>query len=150
MRDEQRERVYEAEWRLQNMLDTADRISNRMVTLDGIALTLPTEYKFASVPSVQRYCDEVCDRRGWRPVRVRERKGQHKAHYQLGEIAVPMVDRWALREVVILHELAHHATPGGHGPQFVGALANLLDDVMAPEAGLAYRLLCQHNGVKIG
>ena len=57
MRDEQRERVYEAEWRLQNMLDTADRISNRMVTLDGIALTLPTEYKFASVAGVQRYCD---------------------------------------------------------------------------------------------
>ena len=150
MTDSQREQVYQAEDRLCDLFDTADRIGNRMLVLDGINLTLPTEYKFASVAGVQRYCDEVCERRGWRPVRVRERKGQHRAHYQRGEIAVPMVDRWALREIVILHELAHHAVRGGHTPQFVGALANLFDDVMAPEAGLVYRLLCQHNGVKIG
>lgn len=155
-RDAQRERVYQAEFRLRSMYDNIGVTGNPVIELDGIRLTMPPEARFASVESVQAYCDRVLALIGHdQPVSVRERAGTAKAHYEWnwatgGCIAVPVVgSRWALREVVVLHELAHHLSPGAkHGPGFVTVMKQLLGQVMGPEVGLAYQILCTHEEVR--
>lgn len=154
-RDTGRERVYQAEFRLRRMYDVIAETGNPVVELDGIHLTMPPEARFGSVDSVQLYCDRVMDLIGHdQPVRVRERQGTAKAHYEWnwnhgGTIAVPVVgSRWAMREVVVLHELSHHLSPGAkHGPGFVTVMKDLLGRVMGPEVALAYTILCTHEEV---
>ena len=120
-------------------------------------LTLPPEAKFGDVDSVQRYCDRVCVLAGVQPVRVRARAGEKMAHYEPSERVVAVPDgrnRWAMREIVVLHELAHHVTHmhnGGvaaHGPEFVCEFIDLLALVMAPQVALAMRMICDIEGVK--
>ena len=151
MRDSQREKVYQAEFALRDLYDTAVRIDSPTVVLDGIPLTLPPEAKFAGIADIQAYCNRVTTRQCVLPVDVRARKGVTKAHYQDGEIAIP--DQrvgWAMREIVVLHELAHYiAGPDvRHGPRFVSTFIDLLSTIMGPEVGLAYRLLCNHSGAR--
>lgn len=158
MRDSQQGRVYRAEHILQFMLDHATE--NPMVTIEGITLTLPPEAKFSTAEDVQRYIDRVTSMPsviaefGEAKVSVRRRKGTTKAHYQRNTqtIAIPEAGtRWALREVVALHELAHHYsrhTSPAHGPKFVSTLISLLGLVMGPEMGLLARILYAQNAVK--
>jgi putative metallohydrolase (TIGR04338 family) len=60
---------------------------------------------------------------------------------------------WALRELVVLHEIAHHGVhhdhPGGppHGPAFAAALVHLVAAIMAPEVGLALTAAYAEHGV---
>ena len=158
MRDSQRSKVYHSENILRTMLDNSR--DNPMLTIEGITLTLPPEGKFSRVEDVQRYVDRVTNMPSVvaefdksRRVTVRSRKGQRVAHYEPPNsiIAVPENGtRWALREVVILHELAHHysrALPP-HGPEFVSTLITLLGLVMGPEVGLLARILYAQNAVK--
>ncbi|GAB3132033.1 TIGR04338 family metallohydrolase [Tsukamurella serpentis] len=132
--------------------------AGRTVDVFGVRLTLPPEARFASVDSVQAYVDRVL---GPATVRVRARAGACGAHYERVPepvIAVPAGrdGAWALREWVILHELAHHvsarhdlAAPA-HGPAFTGALVELATRVMGPAAGLALRIVYTESGVRIG
>jgi putative metallohydrolase (TIGR04338 family) len=149
--------VYEAEWALRDLYDRAAQSGNPVVELDGISLTLPPEARFASVESLQTYVDKVTGMAG--EVTVRERRGSSCAHYERGGhvIAIPMGrNRWACREIVVLHELAHHysrsehGVGGAHGPHFVNEFVKLLGRVMGVEIGLAYRLLCAHAGAREG
>lgn len=94
------------------------------VTVFGTRWALEPEVVFARVPDVQRYVDRVLTHlatQSWRepsgaaltPVAVRARRGARKAHYDQARhtIAIPPAERggaWALRESVVLHELAHH------------------------------------------
>lgn len=157
MRDTGRERVYQAEFMLRGIYETIGATGNPVVELDGITLTMPPEARFASVESVQAYCDRVLALIGHdQPVAVRERQGTAKAHYEWnfatgGCIAVPVVgSRWALREIVVLHELSHHLAPGAkHGPGFVTVMKDLLGAVMGPEVALAYQILCTHQEVLV-
>jgi putative metallohydrolase (TIGR04338 family) len=85
---------------------------------------LPPEARFASAPSVQRYVDDVLAhstvRARWPAagvLTVRPRRGATAEHYERSDegaaIAVP--DRrstWALRELVVLHEIAHRLCEG--------------------------------------
>ena len=153
-RDSQRERVYQSEFRLRSLYDNAVALGNPVVELDGISLTLPPEGKFGCVESVQRYVDRVV---GAGVVGVRARRSTRQAHYEpfTRTIAVPDGrDRWAMREIVVLHELAHHLTRSehcgvaAHGPQFVSVFGDLMGRVMGAEVQLAYRLLCSHEGAK--
>lgn len=150
MRDNGRQKVYEAEFRLRHIYDTIAETGNPEVELDGIRLTMPPEAKFASVESIQDYRDKVIGMvHQVRPVRVRQRRGNRSAHYSAGVIAIPD-DRcgWALREIVVLHELSHHIAYGaGHGPEFIYTFTDLLSRVMGAETGLAYQILCRHEGV---
>lgn len=158
MKDSQQGKVYRAEHILQFMLDNAR--DNPMVTIEGITLTLPPEAKFSTVEDVRRYVDRVTRMPsvvaafGEASIAVRPRKGTTKAHYQRNTqtIAIPEIgSRWALRELVVLHEIAHHYsrhTLPAHGPQFVGTLITLLELVMGPEAALLARILYAQNGAK--
>lgn len=151
-RDTQRARVYAAEQFVRTMFDRAAQHSSRAIDFFGTALTLPPEAKFGSVAAVQRYVDEVLARVGADPVTVRARRGTTAAHYEMGDavIAVPEHDTaWALRELVVLHELAHHLCADGppHGPAFVATYCELCETVMGPEVGLVLRMVYAKEGV---
>ncbi|CKS55431.1 Uncharacterised protein [Mycobacterium tuberculosis] len=90
------------------------------------------------------------------PVRVRARRAATAAHYEnhggTGTIAVP--DRhtagWAMRELVVLHEVAHHLcqVPPPHGPEFVATVCTLTELVMGPEVGHVFRVVYAQEGVR--
>ncbi|OBI17108.1 hypothetical protein A5712_24705 [Mycobacterium sp. E2327] len=162
-RDSQRAKVYAAEDFVRTLFDRAAEHGLPSVEFFGTQLTLPPEGKFGSVASVQRYVDEVLAlpsvRRRWpgvSPLRVRPRRAATAAHYEnhdgAGTIAVPDRDTadWALRELVVLHEVAHHlcrAEPA-HGPEFVATICELAELVMGPELGHVLRVVYAKEGVR--
>jgi putative metallohydrolase (TIGR04338 family) len=167
-RDTQRAKVYDAEQLVRGVFERADEHGNRTVEIYGSHLTLPIERRFASVDSVQTYTDKVLRlnwvRTQWDraavPVLVRSRAGATAAHYELAHavLAVPLHtggSAWALRELVVLHELAHHlesapASVAPHGPEFCARYLELLDGVIGPEAGLLMRATMVGCGVRLG
>lgn len=152
-KDTQRARVYAAEQFVRTMFDRAAQHSSRAIDFFGTSLTLPPEAKFGSVDSVQRYLDDVVARIGAQSLTVRARRGATAAHYELiggkAVIAVPERDTWALRELVVLHELAHHVSHADppHGPAFVAAYCDLCTAIMGPEVGLVLRMVYAKEGV---
>lgn len=162
-RDWQRSKVYAAEEFVRTLFDRAAEHGSRSVEFFGAQLTLPPEARFASVPAVQRYVDEVLAlpavRRQWpaiAPLKVRARRAATAAHYEnrggTGIIAVPEIDaaKWAMRELVVLHEIAHHlcdATPP-HGSRYVATLCTLAELVMGPELGHVLRVIYAKEGVR--
>jgi putative metallohydrolase (TIGR04338 family) len=165
-RDSQRAKVYAAEQFVRIMFDRAAERGTPSVEFFGTQLTLPPEGRFASLASVQRYVDDVLAlpavRREWpdaSPLRVRPRRAATAAHYEnragAGTIAVP--DRntadWAMRELVILHEVAHHLSQCGssgppHGPDFVATMCTLTELVMGPELGHVLRVVYAKEGAR--
>lgn len=163
-RDTQRSRVYAAERFVRTLFDRAGRSGSRTVDFFGESITLPPEARFASVESVQRYVDdvlalpaiaEISPAPG--PLTVRARRADTAAHYEnsdgAGVIAVP--DRsgatWALRELVVLHEVAHHLSGragAAHGSGFVAVFCALAAAVMGPEAGHVLRVAYAKEGVR--
>ena len=164
LRDFQRSRVYDAEHLVHRIFDRS--VEYPVVEVVGSHLTLPVERKFGSIEAVGSYVEQVLALRWVRstwdrartPVLVRDRAGAGKAHYQrAGSImAVPGYragSGWALRELVILHELAHHLAGGieiAHGGAFVDRLLTLVDGVVGPEAALLLRVTMLDVGVVIG
>lgn len=163
-RDGQRSKVYAAEAFVRTLFDRAAEHGSRSIEFFGTRLTLPPEARFASVSSVQRYVEEVLAlpavRLRWpvvRPVSVRARRAVVAAHYEdrgdSGVIAVPVRHdaTWAMRELVVLHEIAHHlcdAVPA-HGPRFADAFCALAETVMGPELGYVLRTVYAREGVRL-
>ncbi len=160
--------MYDAEGLVRRMFDRADEAGSRTVELYGSQITLPVERRFASVASVQSYADRVLAlnwvRAQWvragEPVTVRARAGASAAHYETegAVLAVPLHtggSAWALRELVILHEIAHHLDEPGaqrapHGPEFCARYLELVDGVIGPEAALVLRTSLLGCGARIG
>lgn len=138
------------------------------VNFHGSHLNVPLQKRFADIASVQRYVDTVLASDSVRqrypnagPVRVRERRGQGKAHYEpsTATVAIPMVNRAFGRESTVLHELAHHlsvseglpATRSGtrwHGVEFRHAMLLLVDAVLGAEAALLLRAGYHASGIR--
>ncbi len=146
MTDHQRSRVYAAEdaWAL--LLDAARRGAVR-ATVAGSQVLLPQEKHFGTLEAAQMYADSHLE--GLPPVTVRRRRGQAKAHWEApGIIALPVPAHgtpWALRESVLLHELAHHSAfhrdgVGDHGPSYASRMLELVEHALGPEAALALRV----------
>jgi len=162
-RDFQRSRVYDAEHLVHRIFDRSAHYP--VVEVAGSRLTLPVERRFGSIEAVQRYVDQVLAlawvRQSWEragiKVVVRERAGSGQAHYQrAGSVmAVPghrSGSVWALRELVILHELAHHLAPEveiAHGGAFVERMITLVEEIIGPEAGLLVRVTMVDVGVQL-
>jgi putative metallohydrolase (TIGR04338 family) len=161
-RDGQRAKVYAAEQFVRTLFDRVHEHGNGTVEFFGANVTLPPEARFASVESVQHYVDDVLRlpsvRERWpvvEPLTVRARRGVTAAHYEHdghgATIAVP--DRhttWALRELVVLHEIAHHlcrAEPA-HGQEFVASFCELAGAVMGPEVAHVLRVVYAKEGVR--
>jgi putative metallohydrolase (TIGR04338 family) len=155
-RDAQRAKVYAAEEFVRTLFDRAAERGNRVVDFFGTQLTLPPEGRFGSVDTVQSYVDEVLAHVGAdRPLRVRARRGVTAAHYErVGDdatIAVPDGrSMWALRELVVLHEIAHHLSDAEppHGPEFVATFCELAEAVMGPEVAHVLRVVYAKEGVR--
>ncbi|MEH3139413.1 MAG: TIGR04338 family metallohydrolase [Mycobacterium kyogaense] len=161
-RDTQRAKVYAAEQFVRTMFDRAAERNTRVVDFFGTQLTLPPEARFASVESVQAYVDDVLSlpavRAAWPDagaLRVRSRRGATAAHFEriddVATIAVPdNGSRWALRELVVLHEIAHHLcdVEPAHGPEFVATLRDLAAAVMGPEVAHVLQVVGASEGVR--
>lgn len=169
-RDRQRAAVYAAEEQVGRILGRAAEFP--VAEVAGSRIAVPAERRFGDLASVQRYVDRVLGlnwvRARWpdaaaRPVRVRVRRGVTKAHYEpsgTGDadgatalIALPLAgDGWALRELVVLHELTHHL--GGadltHGAAFTGRMLDLVDGIIGPEAALLLRVALSDQGADVG
>jgi putative metallohydrolase (TIGR04338 family) len=165
VRDGRRAAVYAAEDQVGRLLDGAADFP--VVEVAGSSITLPVERHFADTASLQRYVDAVLAlnwvRGRWpagagRAVTVRKRKGTGKAHYEResATIALPIqtaAGRWARRELVVLHEVAHHlgdAAEPAHGGAFVARLTELTAGVIGPEVALLFRVACADQGVTAG
>lgn len=163
-RDTQRSRVYAAEQFVRTLFDRATHHSSRTIDFFGESITLPPEARFASVDSVQSYVEEVLALPGVAAIRpipgpltVRARRAATAAHYEnsggAGVIAVPvrLSDAWAMRELVVLHEIAHHLCADvapAHGSEFVATFCALATVVMGPEAGHMLRVVYAKEGVR--
>lgn len=155
--DRQRSRVYNAEQELRLTLSHGGTI-----TFFGSTLSVPVERRFGDLASIRRYLDQVLAfapvarlSRAHLPVGLRERRGAAKAHYEhdTDTIAIPTTREgaWALREVVVLHELAHHLCgASGHGREFTSYFLYLLDVVIGAEAAHMLRVAFYERGVEIG
>lgn len=136
-----------------------------MVDFFGSTLVLPVERRFADLDSVQRWVDAVLAldpvARRWPGTpgcRVRARRGAMQAHYQPpGEVAVPVGERWAMREFVLCHELAHHLvfhdrsvddSAAAHGAEFVDAFVALVEMVIGAEVALLLRTGLDEGGAR--
>jgi putative metallohydrolase (TIGR04338 family) len=164
MRDNQKTKVYKAEDLVMDVLNRAARTEARTFDFYGSHLVLPDERKFGDIDGVQRYVDQVLDlnwvRTTWptlaiQPVKVRARRGDAQAHYQFGVISVPAHKQgisWAMREMVVLHELAHHFARGGesHGVQFVSVYLHLVKELVGDEVGLLLTDAFAQHGVAFG
>ena len=56
-----------------------------------------------------------------------------------------------MRELVVLHEIAHHLDDGAgaaHGPEFVATFCELAAVVMGPEVGHVLRVVYAKEGVR--
>lgn len=159
--DSQRSRVYDAERELDFILAIGGTIEHF-----GSTFTLPAERRFGDVDSVSPYLDKVLAfapvarlPRAGVPVTVRERRGITQAHYErdTSTIAIPPYrlgsraqQGWALRETLVLHELAHHlCADDGHGPAFVAHELYLIEHVIGVEAAHVLRVAFYEHNVKI-
>ncbi|GED99733.1 hypothetical protein nbrc107696_01800 [Gordonia spumicola] len=153
--------MYDAERLAHRLLERAGGAHS--VQIAGTTLTVPAEARFADLESVARYVDEVLALapvraqfpRAGVAVRVRRRRGGRAAHYDAATHTMAVPDSadgaWALRELVVLHELAHHLDTGegaAHGPSFVDALIDLVRLVLGPEVALIYRVLFTEAGAR--
>jgi putative metallohydrolase (TIGR04338 family) len=151
-----RSAVYSAEDQWSAVLDRGG-----VVDFFGSRIDVPQQRRFGDLASVRRYVDAVLAlpsvQEQWMPgpVAVRERAGQTKAHYESGTatIAVPLKSRWAARESVLLHELAHHL--GGsvdgdwHGPAYRRTMVELVAIVLGEAAALLLRAGYEESGVTV-
>lgn len=145
--------VYDCEFTLRDMLKLSK------VHVHGREVHIPVERNFADIVSIQQYVDKVLAL-NWvqaqyptakRPLRVQKKpKGANVASCGGGVMNVPINSehRWALREAVILHELAHHLTPHcGHSAEFRDCFAWLLEEIVAPEVGWLLRTIFWDRGL---
>lgn len=160
--DRRRSAVYAAERMVFGLFDNVG--PTRIVRLAGTEITLPVEARFASLESIRDYVDRVLALpavaarfpRAAVPVQVRARRGAAAATYESaivgpGVIAIPAGGGgWALRELVVLHELAHHlddSAGAAHGESFRAYLVDLVTLVLGPEVGFTYRVIFGESGL---
>ncbi|MBK5305926.1 MAG: TIGR04338 family metallohydrolase [Frankiaceae bacterium] len=164
-RDAQRSRVYRAEDDWSARLDAARR-GAPLATVAGSSVLLPTELRFGELAAARSYAARVL---GLPPVgalagpiaapELRPRRGQRAAHWEPpGVIALPIPEHgvpWALRECVLLHELAHHVaeTAGlasGHRAPYPAVLLVLVGAALGDEAAFALRVAYAEHEVEVG
>ena len=150
-------RVYRAEWRFADLLDT----TSPTVTAFGSTIPTPIEIKFSPESGrdiVQRYVHKLCadpafvDRYGEQLITVIMDSRLRRRAYALGNTINMPNKRWAWRESVVLHEVAHVVTPLDytHGPRFLAEYTWLVSQYMGAEAGWLLSALLQDTNNQIG
>ena len=155
VRDAQRSRVYRAEDAWAARLDAA-RLGAAQATVAGSSVLLPAERRLGSLDAAAAYAARVLALPAvvqavgeLAPPAFRVRRGVRAAHWEPpGTIALPVPvhgEPWALRETVLLHELAHHVgeTTGrahGHRAPFPALVLLLVEAALGAEAAFALRV----------
>ncbi|GAC1527439.1 MAG: TIGR04338 family metallohydrolase [Marmoricola sp.] len=161
-RDIQRAKVYAAEDLVARILDHTGVVAAQ-IELHGSTLVLEQERRFGTLEAVQAYVTAVQGQPWYRqrypniaPLTVRHRRGNHAAHYDPAqhEIAVHYSERagaaWSLREMIILHEMAHAATDGvSHDPRFAAEFIKHVRQVIGESVAFLLRDAMYQNGVQI-
>jgi putative metallohydrolase (TIGR04338 family) len=155
-RDSRRSAAYEVEDRWSSLLDNGG-----VLDFFGSRLTMPVQRRFGTVDAMQTYVDwvlalpTVMQTYGTLPtVVVRARAGQSKAHSDPASstIAIPLDARWAARESVLLHEIAHHVMARGtaawHGSAYASVMLELVTCTLGPEAALVLRTGYEDAGIR--
>jgi len=164
-RDTQRARVYRAEDAWGDRLDAARR-GAALATVGGSSVLLPAERRLGSLDAAAAYVRRVLalpsvvsTLAAVPPPGLRLRRGGSRAHWEPpGTIALPVPQRgepWALRETVVLHELAHHVGEitgrcAGHRPPFPAVVLVLGEAVLGSEAAFALRVSYGEQHVEVG
>jgi putative metallohydrolase (TIGR04338 family) len=164
-RDAQRSRVYRAEDAWAARLDAARR-GAPLATVGRSALLLPSELRFGAMTEVATYAAHVLSLpavvavAGRVPApELRPRRGQRAAHWDPpGVVALPLPrhgEPWALRESVLLHELAHHVGEStgltvGHRAPFPALVVLLAQAALGEEAAFALRVAYGEHEVEVG
>ena len=147
----QRAKVYAAEEFVRTLFDRAAQHHSRAIDFFGTPLTLPPEGRFGSVEAVAALrrrgagAARSGDRAGpmLEPLAVRARRGASpprttKSSTARGDRGTGRdTSGWALRELVVLHEIAHHLcrVEPAHGPEFVATFCELADVGDGPGGG---------------
>lgn len=165
-RDAERKKTYNAE---KLVRDISARGGS--VEMFGTTVTWPNERRFGHLEHIEAYLEQI-QRMSWFraqwevaagiPVRVRRRKSGNYAHYErypIPAIAVPDEQYgkpgWAMRELVVLHELAHHVHDwekmGGaaHGTEFREVFVALVSAVIGAEAGWLLQTAFMDAGLRV-
>lgn len=164
-RDGQRARVYRAEDGWASRLDAARR-GAPLATVAGSAVLLPAELRFGSLAAASSYAQALLTLPALTAVtgpvaapELRLRRGQRAAHWEPpGVIALPVPVRgepWALRQSVLLHELAHHVgestgRTAGHRAPFPALVLLLVQVALGEQAAFALRVAYGQEGVQVG
>ena len=164
-RDAQRARVYRAEDAWAARLDAA-RQGAVLATVAGSALALPAERRFGTLEAAGSYAAAVLALPQVRAVAgqvpapaLRPRRGVRAAHWEPpGTIALPVPvhgEPWALRESVLLHELAHHAgestdLTAGHRAPYPALMLLLVEAALGAEAAFALQVHYGQERVQVG
>ncbi len=164
-RDTQRARVYRAEDAWAARLDAARR-GAPLAVVAGSRVVLPAERRFGELEHAAGYLARVLALPDVRarfgavpPVALRLRRGARAAHWEApGTVALPVPPRgepWALRETVLLHELAHHVGHHAglavhHGAPYPAIALALVGAVLGEEAALALRVEYGAERVTVG
>ena len=155
--DVQRARVYAAEQAWGLRLDAA-RLGARRAEVAGSSVVLPDEVRFGSLSAAATYAADLAARWAVPPVVVRARRGQARAHWEApGTVALPFPqqgDPWAMREAVLLHELAHHLAfhldgERAHGPAFPARLLELVGVALGEQAAFVLRVDYAEHRVRV-
>lgn len=162
-RDVQKEKVYKAEQLVRRILDRTGAVSPQ-IELHGSTLVLEQERRFGTLEAVQSYVTAVQGQSWYRerypsvkPLTVRKRRGNVWAHYSPVEHEIALHDTeqagraWSLREVVVLHEMAHAVarTGANHGPRFVAEFIEHVRQVIGESVAFLLRDAMYQNGVQI-
>lgn len=129
-------------------------------------MLLPAERRFGAIETIAAYAravlvhpDVVAAVGAVEPPQLRTRNGGRAAHWEApGTIAVHVPrhgEGWALREAVLLHELAHHlgrctGLAPHHGAPFPALMVLLVRAALGVEAALALRVDYGSEHVQVG
>jgi putative metallohydrolase (TIGR04338 family) len=164
-RDAQRARVYRAEDAWAAQLDAARR-GAPLATVGGSSLLLPAERRFGTLETAAAYAahalalpDVVAVAGPLEAPALRVRRGLTRAHWEPpGVIALPVPvhgEPWALRETVLLHELAHHVgaltgRAAAHAAPFPALVLLLVGAVLGEPAAFTLRVHYGEQQVEVG
>lgn len=149
--DRYRQAVYTAEDQWSAILDRGGPVD-----FFGSRLSVPVQMRFGGIDDVATYVVHVCKNSNVSPPGVRHRKGGTRAHYEVGQrvIAIPADQVWAMRESVVLHEIAHHLCLVGyssalHDGHFTASMLTLVREQLGHEAELLLRTGYQAAGAPV-
>lgn len=148
---------YDAEFEIRFMLEHA--YEARTVHAYGSTVVLPDERKFGRVENVNEYLWKVAELLdlGEPPLAV-YKQGRKDAHYNALQRTIHLPPHlgshhsWAMREIVVLHEYAHHLSREereSHGPIFCGAFVFLVEHCIGPEVAFLLRCAFAERGCAV-